>query len=206
LHETLERRISAMREQVQIMLSRLPLAASVSAPRDKSKPAAVDSRFLKTHSELELRSQALHWVGVADYVSVSEDHCEIIDFKTGEPDEEHKLQIRIYDLLWANDRRFNPARVLADKLTLSYGSRSIDVPAPRESELDKLAQSLADRTEAVRGVMQTQPPEAKPSLEHCTFCDVRHLCSTYWNQETQRRLLQESSLPTEYARPIRPKS
>jgi CRISPR/Cas system-associated exonuclease Cas4 (RecB family) len=198
LHEALERRIPAMREQVQIMLSRLPLGASVSAPRDKSKPAAVDSKLLKTHSELELRSPALHWVGVADYVSVSEDHCEIIDFKTGEPDEEHKLQIRIYALLWANDQRLNPARVLADKLTLSYGSRSIDVPGPHESELEKLNQTLADRTETARNVMQAQPPQAKPSLQNCTFCDVRHLCSTYWTPETQRQLSEHLSPTTEY--------
>jgi CRISPR/Cas system-associated exonuclease Cas4 (RecB family) len=198
LHEAFERRISAMREQVQITLSRLPLAASVSAPREKSKLAVVDSKWLKTHSELELRSPALHWVGVADYVTVSEDHCEIIDFKTGEPDEEHKLQIRIYALLWANDQRFNPARVLADKLTLSYGSRSIDVPAPHESELENLNQTLADRTETARNVMRAQPPQAKPSVENCTFCDVRHLCRTYWTQETQRQLSEHLSPTAEY--------
>jgi CRISPR/Cas system-associated exonuclease Cas4 (RecB family) len=193
LHEALQRRIPAIREQVQIMLSRLPLAASVSAPRDKSKLAAVDSKLFRTHSELELRSPSLHWVGVADYVSVSEDHCEIIDFKTGEPDEEHKLQIRIYALLWANDQRLNPARILADKLTLSYSSRSIDVPAPHESELEKLNQTLAHRTETARNAMQAEPPQAKPSPENCAFCDVRQLCSTYWTQETQRQLSEHFS-------------
>jgi CRISPR/Cas system-associated exonuclease Cas4 (RecB family) len=198
LHEALDRRIPAMREQVQITLGRLPLSASVSAPRDKSKPAAVDSRSLKTHTELELRSPALHWVGVADYVSVSEDHCAIIDFKTGEPDDEHKFQIRIYALLWANDQRFNPARVLADKLTLSYGNQRIDVPAPQEHELEDLNQTLADRTETARNVMRAQPPQAKPSLENCTFCDVRHLCGTYWTQETQRQLSEHLSHTTEY--------
>lgn len=198
LREALERRIPMMREQVQIMLSQLQLAPSVSAAREKAQTTAVDSRGLRTHSELELRSPSLRWLGIVDYVTVGEDHCEIIDFKTGEPDEEHKLQIRIYALLWASDQRFNPAHVLADKLTLSYPNQSIDVPAPSDRELQKLTETLAERTAAARSVMQAWPPRAKPSPENCAFCDVRHLCSTYWTPEAQRQLSKPSSDATEY--------
>jgi CRISPR/Cas system-associated exonuclease Cas4 (RecB family) len=193
LHQALERRIPFMREQVQIMLSRLQLAASFSGRRDKSRRPILDSKAIRTYTELELRSPTLHWVGVADHVTVGDDQCEIIDFKTGEPDDEHEFQIRIYALLWASDQDANPTRVLADKLTLSYGRRSIDVPAPNENELKKLTENLADRTKAARDFMRAQPPQTKPSPENCTFCDVRHLCSTYWTQETHRRLSEHSS-------------
>ncbi|HEX4076774.1 MAG TPA: PD-(D/E)XK nuclease family protein, partial [Candidatus Acidoferrales bacterium] len=132
-------------------------------------------------------------MGIADYIGLSENSCEIIDFKSGSAEEDYALQIRLYALLWARDRRLNPEGRLANRLTLSYRTGAVDVPPPSKTELDELEQEMNHRSDMVRTSLAARVPEARPSRENCRFCDVRHLCSDYWNPETQRLFADEES-------------
>jgi PD-(D/E)XK nuclease superfamily len=198
LFEVLEAHMPQAREQVQLKLSHLQFAKSVVAATGNQDD--IPSRALhRSHSEVELRAPVLRWVGVADYIALFEDYCEIVDFKSGEPDEEHKLQILIYALLWARDQKLNPDRRIANRLTLLYENRTVDVPAPSENELHDLEGQIQTRTQLARSGFSALPPEARPSPNNCRFCDVRHLCSEYWKPQTQQQLAEHESSPSDYA-------
>jgi PD-(D/E)XK nuclease superfamily len=199
LFDAVRDHVPQFREQVQVILSRLEFEASPSTRAKLIQPTQSSSRGLfGSNCEVELRVPALHWVGIADYIGLSENGCEIIDFKSGSAEEDYALQIRLYALLWARDRRLNPEGRLANRLTLSYKTGAVNVPPPSETELDELEQQMNHRSEMVRTSLAARVPEARPSRENCRFCDVRHLCSDYWNPETQRQLADEESARANY--------
>lgn len=130
--------------------------------------------------------------GVADLISLSQERCEMRDFKTGQERDEHAFQLRVYALLWWRDAELNPSARRADSLILSYSSGDVSVDAPGEAELQALERSLVDRAEAAKKLIKLDPPEARPSLETCHYCSVRHLCDEYWFPLTQRKLAKEA--------------
>jgi sigma-70-like protein len=67
-------------------------------------------------------------------VNVSDDQAEIIEFKTGEPREEHELQVQIYSLLWMRDPELNPFGKPLRALILSYRHRDVPVAPLAEAE------------------------------------------------------------------------
>jgi hypothetical protein len=118
---TLQSRIPEMRAQVQTLLGRIKLQKSSplgvlpdqgGRPRTPLGPG--------TYPELELRVPRIGWHGVADLLLLSNNSCSIVDFKTGEPDDSHRFQLRVYALLWSRDVDLNPAGRKVDRLTLSY--------------------------------------------------------------------------------------
>jgi hypothetical protein len=140
------------------------------------------------YCELELRAAALRWKGKADLLALSDDVCEITDFKTGEPSDKHHFQIRTYAFLWSRDVDLNPDQRRASRLILAYPSGDNDVQSPDCEELVELGQQLASRGAAARQAVSRRPPEAMPEAQQCRYCGVRHLCDTYWLTETQRAL------------------
>ncbi len=134
-----------------------------------------------TYTEVLLQSSKLGWRGVADMVTLSTTQCEIRDFKTGAPKEEHQVQLWTYALLWARDVGLNPAGRLADKLVLSYDERDVEVPSPEASKLCSLEDEIKKRSTAALADLQPSNPRARTSLENCTYCAVRQLCEEYWH-------------------------
>lgn len=144
------------------------------------------------YCEMELRVPRLAWKGRADLLALTSDSCEIIDFKTGEPSEDHALQLRIYALLWNQDEVLNPTGRLATRLVLAHPHGDMAVAPPTSEEIAELETQLATRGAAVRNAIAADPPEAKPGPEQCRYCGVRHMCETYWQPATQQRLANES--------------
>jgi hypothetical protein len=198
LRDAVQAHLPQIREQVQVTLSRLHFGAismgSERIEQAKAHPASLN----RSYNEVPLRAPQLGWVGVADYVGVSGNCCEIIDFKTGDPDDEHKLQLLIYALLWARDPKINPEGRLANKLTISYRTESVEVPAPSKTELSELERKIAGRTKDARQAISKSPTDAIPSIENCSYCDVRHLCASYWNPQTMQKLSTQNASPTTY--------
>ena len=141
-----------------------------------------------SYAEVTLRDPELGWFGIADLISLSEEHCEIRDFKTGQPSDDHAFQLRVYALLWWRDPERNPTRRRATKLVLTYGNKDVSVSVPEKPELESLARELATRGRAARASASVTPPEARPGPEKCRYCSVRHLCEAYWRPSTQRLL------------------
>jgi hypothetical protein len=132
-----------------------------------------------THFEVELRHPGIKWRGFADLIELHDDFCTIEDFKSGEPSDDHLLQLQIYALLWSHDDELNPAKTAVDKLVICYPHGDRIVPHDKKSG-SKLAHELQARTNAVRKTVSGPESQANLDPERCPQCDVRHLCSDYW--------------------------
>lgn len=133
------------------------------------------------HTEHWLRPASMQWKGKADLIAISDEACEIVDYKTGEASpKEHAEQLRIYALLWLRDRAINPMGRQATALTLSYKSGQVSVPVPTAAEYKELEASLNLRADEASRLLSAGIPEARPSQENCRFCGVRQLCEEFW--------------------------
>ena len=90
------------------MLSRARLAKGRRSDASGAYPGSHGPMTAGAYSELEVRSEKIGWKGTLDLLVISPDECEITDFKTGLPREEHRFQIEVYALLWTLDKKRNP--------------------------------------------------------------------------------------------------
>lgn len=181
----LNNRLPSIREQVQLQLSRLKWKLQP-PPVDPTEDLDIDTVAgdrvpleQGTHFEVELRHPGIKWRGFADLIELHDDFCIIEDFKSGEPSDDHLLQLQIYALLWSHDDELNPAKTAVDKLVICYpnGDRIVPYDKRRGSNL---VQELQARTKAVRKAVSGPESHAHLDAERCPQCDVRQLCSDYW--------------------------
>ena len=200
LRNSLERGMAKMRVDVQSLLRTLPL---VSTNKSKGSPRHTRTRGPVgpgTYAEIEIRVPVLHWKGLVDLLVVGPDGAvEIRDFKTGVRSDDHEFQMKAYAVLWSADNELNPSGALPTKLTISYPGRNVAVPVPADQEADAVKAELRERAMAARELARTQPPEARPSFDGCKWCGVRHLCSEYWQDDIQRRLVAEVDEPPPFS-------
>lgn len=166
-----------MRQRTQAALSRTRLV-----PRSSGSPPdtqGLGSLGNGSYPEFDIVSDSLGWTGRVDLLTIDQHDVHILDYKTGAPSEHHAEQLRTYALLWFRRNAAGSGPAMATKLTLSYPSHDIDVPAPAEDELLDLERDLVARSATARQQLGRERP-ARPSPENCTFCSVRHLCDIYW--------------------------
>jgi len=188
---SLRAKVPELRTRVHTMLCRVRLPPP--SPYPAARCVHTERRPLTTgvFSEVDLRAKQLGWKGRADLLVLSPDECEIIDFKTGAPDDRHRFQIQVYALLWSRDADLNPDRKRATRLVLAYDSSDVEVHAPNDSELEVLETHLGTRRDAAYLAVSQHPPQARPQPDSCQYCSVRHLCGEYWTPETQRQMAQD---------------
>lgn len=183
----LNSRLPAIREQVQLQLSRLKWKLQL--PPDLRDTDGVAGERLPleqgTHFEVELRDREIKWRGFADLIEVRDDLCTIEDFKSGEPSEDHVLQLQIYALLWSHDKELNPGGMAINKLVIRYPNGDRIVPYDKRDG-SRLARELQARTKTVRSSISGPESQANLDAERCPQCDVRHLCSDYWTEKRAR--------------------
>jgi CRISPR/Cas system-associated exonuclease Cas4 (RecB family) len=207
LRTAIRARVPEMRQRVQAVLSRSDLPPQ---PRDGMRgPAVVDLHVEASgggerqplghgsHPEVALRAETLMWSGRADLLKVTPGATDIVDYKTGAPDESHLEQLRIYALLWFRDRQLNPAAGKASRLVVAYPSEDVIVEAPDEEELTALEAELVSRTGAALSDLVRRPPEARPAEVACATCPVRQLCGEYWAFFGETQLSAVAKAPTE---------
>jgi len=176
----LERSIPEMRVVVQRLLLSTRIEQVVEAHNGNSTGFRRELHR-GTYFEVEVRHESLRWKGFVDFVDIDAAGGAILtDFKTGQPKSSDEDQIRVYALLWARDVHRNPQRHRAAKLILQYPNETKQVDSPGEDALAELEQKLADATLHIRDQFNNVPPPANVSEAHCPHCDVRHLCSEYW--------------------------
>ena len=141
-----------------------------------------------THLETVIKAARLGWKGKADLLVLSRESCEIVDFKTGGVDDSHSFQLQVYAVLWSRDQDLNPSARVATKLTLAYPTGDVSVAVPSPAELAALEQDLVARADVARRSVASESPEARPSLDNCSFCGVKQLCDDYWAASTQRQI------------------
>ncbi len=173
-----------IRSKVQFLLGRMNLdeagATTYEYPTGNSVVKQHSALSYGVHPEVDLRVPSMHWRGKADLIILTDSICELIDFKTGEYNERHEFQMRVYDLLWYRDSVLNPSSRPANKLTLSYLNESVEVPVPTIESLGTFELEILERTRSFANVLSKSPPRPLPDIEKCVFCDVRHLCEAYW--------------------------
>lgn len=192
-------RIADMRVRVQILLSKVNLNPVSNKKQDHKfnsdhkKPLNIGS-----HAEIKLKADDLGWIGIADLINISDSQCEIVDFKTGNPDEKHILQLQIYNLLWMYDTEFNPSSRPVTRLTILYINESVNVTPLLPEEIQAFKTEVVKRTRLALSSLENRTPQARPNLKNCQFCGVRQLCSEYWDIRTQASLAQENDTSTEF--------
>lgn len=179
---------SELRMRIQTILCRVRLPTLSTAPAVSGSALRRGRLRSGAYPEIELRARRMGWKGKADLLIVSDDRCEISDFKTGERHDGHMFQIRVYALLWSADDELNPTQRLADRLILRYGAVDVEVPAPTAVQLEDLERGIVARRDAAQRSVSGPRPEARPTAENCRFCGVRQLCGEYWEPATQRDL------------------
>lgn len=181
----LRRRIPELRLVVQSALSRALGSTADSAPSHGRGSSGRTALGVGYHSEVELAPESLAWVGYADAIRLTEDLCEIIDYKTGNPSPSHEEQVRLYALLWARDLVANPTGRPAARLQLVYPATTQEVAVPTGLELDRLELEMTERARVADSTLRKVPPDAIVSADGCRFCDVKALCGEYWTPRGQ---------------------
>ncbi len=199
LESELARRIPELRLVVQSALNRVLAGAEASPATDRQGPSLRRALGIGYHSEVELTPDGMAWVGYADAIRLTEDACEIIDYKTGEPSPSHDDQVRLYALLWARDSVVNPTSRLATRLVLVYPRTVREVDPPTLADLQTLERQMRDRAAAAEVELLHSPPKAKVTPDGCKFCDVKQLCQEYWTSRSQSHL---AVLPEPWARSL----
>jgi CRISPR/Cas system-associated exonuclease Cas4 (RecB family) len=101
----------------------------------------------------------------------------VYDFKTGDPDPKHVDQLQFYALLFWLETDTPPS-----SLTLVYTKlaeiRDVEVPTP--PSLATLRTRYAQEIQTIETVHRRGNPAARPDVETCRYCPVRHLCDEYW--------------------------
>ena len=187
--QRLTERVPDLRSRLQSLLTRIQLSDRRVSDFSKSAQHGERSRARLPHGsypEIEIQAVGLDWRGFVDLLTLTDRLCEIREFKTGTPTSDHEFQIRTYAVLWARDGELNPDRRLANRLVLSYALSDLDVSAPTEAEIFQLENELQQQTSEALASLQTDPPEARPSEENCSFCFVRHLCGEFWTWAKNR--------------------
>jgi len=181
LRQALDQRRPDMRRRVQAVISMTEMrpidSEAVSADH---VPGARVPLADGSHTEVELRAPVLGWMGRADLLTVLPTGCEITDYKTGSPDNDYVEQLQTYALLWSRDSDLNPSAQLASHLVLRFPSGDQVVPTPDAGKLRSIENDLTDRTTRAELELRKRPPAARPAVETCKGCSVRHLCSEYW--------------------------
>lgn len=179
LRRQLRQRLPEMRQRTQATLSRTELVGAVAVSRSAGGPSG-GKLADGSYPEFELRASVLGWAGRADLVTVDGGNVHILDYKTGTPDEHHRDQVRTYALLWARRDGGNPGQPHVTRLTLSYATHDVDVPAPSTDELRVMQADLIARSEAAKAALASSEPVARPAPSLCCYCPVRHMCEAYW--------------------------
>ena len=185
---------SELREQLQMQLFRLRSLSAPSAtlPDEGSPTSAFRGLFPGLHSEVLLHSEQLGWKGVADLLVLSEEGCELVDFKTGAADPAHIEQIELYSILWKDDAAMNPTARPITSMTISYGIHAVSVSPLSPSDEARRRENLVGRSAKIRNLISGSDSEARPSTENCERCPVRHMCSPFWASTISRPALEKS--------------
>ena len=193
-------RVPEIRTRVQRFLSRIrPLPRAVVPGETVTHREGEPRHALQqgSYTEVLLQASELEWHGIADMLTLSTTQCEIRDFKTGTPKEEHKVQLWVYALLWARDTVLNPSARLANKLVLSYEMNDVEVPSLPASKLSSFEEEIKKRSAAALAGLKSDTPQAKTNQDNCRYCTVRHLCEDYWHWLIQQRT-EDAPLTSEY--------
>lgn len=177
----LGRRAPELKSKVQAIVSRTDLEGVSDAGVHHGHASAAPGPLQPgLYAELSLAATDLGLGGRVDLLRRLESGCEVVDYKTGSPENHHADQVRFYAVLWSRDAERNPGRELATRLVLSYSTHDVEVEAPTAAEVDQIEAAASDAISQIRVALSRRPPPAIPTETNCRYCSVRHICDDYW--------------------------
>lgn len=154
-------------------------AIRVSETRGDIKSLLLQRRAL---SELKLTHPDLPFFGVLDLVRYAPDGVEIVDFKTGKPNEKHHRQLLRYALLWWRTTGDAPVRVSAQYLD------SVETWPIAEDALNACERELEKKIPLLTETLRARPAAARPGAG-CHACLVRARCTVGWARGEEAALV-----------------
>lgn len=142
---------------------------------DNRNPAKLIDKY-KALTEFHLENDELSFVGIIDLVWEDEGQTIIVDFKTGQKDENHTKQVSYYAVLWEKATGKIPSRV---EVRYPGGTESLVLSA---SLLTEIEGELSKRISTAANFLSKYPAKINCG-DHCNFCDVRQFCNTYWQDK-----------------------
>ena len=125
LRTALRVKVPEIRQHVQTLIARSHFAADTQPGEASAGGRGPLSAGL--YPEVEVRAPELRLIGRADILAITETGCEITDYKTGSSDPHHVDQVRLYALIWSQDKELNPQSQLATRLILAYSAQDVEV-------------------------------------------------------------------------------
>jgi hypothetical protein len=169
--ELANRSVRMFREQYEPLSG---MSASVCEPANSAMTHFGDLlRSKGALSEVRLQHPDLAFLGILDRVQLCDDGVEVVDFKTGRPNEKHRLQLLRYALLWWRTTGEMPIRVSAQYLN------GAEFWVVAEAELSALEVDLAATLPQLGDLLLSRPAVSKPS-KSCRTCPVRARCDAGW--------------------------
>ena len=101
----------------------------------------------------------------------------LVDFKTGDPADDHAEQMVFYAVLWWLKYGVAPR---AMRLLYTGEVKSVDVPVPSSTELRTIQERLREEVNQANLSLNAGLARARPSVNNCGRCPVRQLCDEYW--------------------------
>jgi CRISPR/Cas system-associated exonuclease Cas4 (RecB family) len=188
IEKQLVNRTDTIRTNLQSLLGKITVLEDGRDAKNRNGASVASTRgelLYGSHPECELISHELHWKGFVDLLVLSKESCQLFDYKTGDPKEEHEDQVRFYALLWWRERELNPHSGLATDLVLVYPNETRRIDALDEKMLVEFEESMLGRMSDVIESISDAPPDTRINVEHCSFCHVRQLCDAYWDLEAE---------------------
>lgn len=153
--------------------------------QDIEPEETLDPRFLLNKygllSEYKLKHPNIPLVGILDFVCLDSEQTVIVDFKTGKQDEDHLRQLLYYALLW-----WRVSGQVPNRIEVRYPA-TVTSFIPQKQDLEDVEEELKQEVESV--VLSLSEKPTKPSFgSHCSFCDVRQSCDTYWRRREKAPL------------------
>jgi len=141
--------------------------------RASSLPNGSSPEFWATSASLRLR-------GRFDLLTVDGSVTRIVDYKTGAESPSHVDQLIIYAAIWAKKEQPDKIHPHINQLIVSYPTHDVVIEAPSETEITQISAELGARIDQMLTNLTMDPIPARPLEANCRHCDVRHLCTPYW--------------------------
>jgi hypothetical protein len=139
----LERSIPQIRNYIKARLLTLDLHDNGEASLPMSSN---DGRLgIGLRTEVFLSVPNLRLNGVVDLIDVRDDHVRIIEYKSGDPSPSHVDQVRMYEVLWTEDRTKNPETKPVQSIILQYPRHSQEMFPLSEQEICSFRVTLVKR-------------------------------------------------------------
>ena len=152
--------------------ARLYVIQPVRRPTNRPTPTRASTAVLEG-PEIWLRDPKSKLCGRADLISTG----EVVDFKSGDEQDDHTEQIAFYGALHLELTGKCPSA-----LRLIYTRTNVvrEVPVPSMRELESLLGGMRGQATSTDRQVASGNFPAKPESTKCMYCHVRGLCDAYW--------------------------